>query len=69
MNQQYNSVPLKSTEVNQIREKLKQEGNIQIEMSKIILSPVPDKQRFADLQQKMSILSTSIRQDIKALQH
>ena len=69
LNQQYDSVSLKSTEVNQIREKLKQEGNIQIEMSKIILSPVPDKQRFADLQQKMSILSTSIRQDVKALQH
>lgn len=67
LNQKYNAVTLKSTEVTEARERLKEENNLQIEMSNIILSASPDRQKFAELNNKWKNSQKMVEIEMEAL--
>ena len=67
LNQKYNAVTLKSTEVTEARERLKEENNLQIEMSNIILSASPDRQKFAELNNKWKNSQKMVELEMEAL--
>jgi hypothetical protein len=66
LNQNYDMVSLKSSEVAAAREKLKN-NNLQIEMGEIILSTSPDKQKFEELQKKRSNSQKMVEIEMEAL--
>ena len=67
LNQKYDAVTLKSAEVTAAREKLKEENNLQIEMGNIILSDSPDRQRFAELNEKWKNAQKMVEMEMEAL--
>jgi hypothetical protein len=67
LNQNYDMVSLKSSEVAAAREKLKKDNNLQIEMGEIILSTSPDKQKFEELQKKRSNSQKMVEIEMEAL--
>ena len=67
LNQNYDAVSLKSSEVAAAREKLKKDNNLQIEMGEIILSTSPDKQKFEELQKKRSNSQKMVEIEMEAL--
>ena len=67
LNQKYNAVTLKSAEVTEARERLKEENNLQIEMSNIILSASPDRQKFAELNNKWKNSQKMVELEMEAL--
>ena len=67
MNQNYDAVSLKSSEVVAAREKLKKDNNLQIEMGNIILSDSPDRQRFAELNEKWKNAQKMVEMEMEAL--
>lgn len=67
LNQKYNAVTLKSAEVTEARERLKEENNLQIEMSNIILSASPDRQKFAELNNKWKNSQKMVEIEMEAL--
>ena len=67
LNQKYNAVTLKSAEVTAARERLKEENNLQIEMGNIILSDSPDRQRFAELNEKWKNAQKMVEMEMEAL--
>lgn len=68
LNNQYDAVKLKSSEVTAAREKLKAINNIQIELGDIILSPLPDRQRFELLQKELSNSKSNVDNEMKSLE-
>ena len=68
MNNQYDAVKLKSSEATVAREKLKAVNNIQIELGDIILSPLPDRQRFELLQKELSNSKSKVDNEMKSLE-
>ena len=68
LNQKYDAVGLKSSEMSAIRLKMKKENQVQIELSEIILSPVPDKNKFAQLQQELTQANREVKQEMINLQ-
>ncbi|HRM51127.1 MAG TPA: hypothetical protein PL094_03330, partial [Acinetobacter johnsonii] len=67
LNQNYDMVSLKSSEVAAAREKLKKDNNLQIEMGNIILSSSPDRQKFEELQKKRSNSQKMVEIEMEAL--
>ncbi|MFN4092941.1 MAG: hypothetical protein ACK4FO_00475 [Acinetobacter johnsonii] len=67
LNQNYDMVSLKSSEVVAAREKLKKDNNLQIEMGNIILSSSPDRQKFEELQKKRSNSQKMVEIEMEAL--
>jgi len=67
LNQKYDAVTLKSAEVTAARERLKEENNLQIEMGNIILSDSPDRQRFAELNEKWKNAQKMVEMEMEAL--
>ena len=67
LNQNYDAVSLKSSEVVAAREKLKKDNNLQIEMGNIILSSSPDRQKFEELQKKRSNSQKMVEIEMEAL--
>lgn len=67
LNQKYDTVTLKSAEVTAARERLKEENNLQIEMGNIILSDSPDRQRFAELNEKWKNAQKMVEMEMEAL--
>lgn len=67
LNQKYDAVTLKSSEATVAREKLKEENNLQIEMDNIILSDSPDRQRFAELSNKLDNSQKMVEIEMEAL--
>lgn len=67
LNQNYDMVSLKSSEVVAAREKLKKDNNLQIEMGNIILSSSPDRQKFDELQKKRSNSQKMVEIEMGAL--
>ena len=63
----YDTVTLKSAEATAAREKLKEENNLQIEMGNIILSDSPDRQRFAELNEKWKNAQKMVEMEMEAL--
>ena len=67
LNQNYDAVSLKSSEVAAAREKLIKNNNLQIEMGNIILSSSPDRQKFEELQKKRSNSQKMVEIEMEAL--
>ena len=67
LNQNYDAVSLKSSEVAAAREKLIKNNNLQIEMGNIILSASPDRQRFAELSNKHDNSQKMVEIEMEAL--
>lgn len=67
LNQNYDMVSLKSSEVVAAREKLKKDNNLQIEMGNIILSSSPDRKKFEELQKKRSNSQKMVEIEMEAL--
>ncbi|WP_291373422.1 hypothetical protein [Acinetobacter sp. UBA6720] len=67
LNQNYDAVSLKSSEVTAARERLKKDNNLQIEMGNIILSDSPDRQKFEELQKKRSNSQKMVEIEMEAL--
>ncbi|MNY88810.1 hypothetical protein D3C78_50810 [compost metagenome] len=67
LNQKYDAVTFKSAEVTATRERLKEENNLQIEMGNIILSDSPDRQRFAELNEKWKNAQKMVEMEMEAL--
>jgi len=67
LNQKYDAVTFKSAEVTAARERLKEENNLQIEMGNIILSDSPDRQRFAELNEKWKNAQKMVEMEMEAL--
>ncbi|MBP8063644.1 MAG: hypothetical protein KAY38_01380 [Acinetobacter sp.] len=68
LNNQYDAVKLKSSEATVAREKLKAVNHIQIELGDIILSPLPDRQRFELLQKELSNSKSNVDNEMRSLE-
>ena len=68
LNRQYDSIMLKSSEVTNARERIKQHNLIQLEMGKAITAPVPNQAAFNALVEKYAHMQKMIELDMKTLQ-